>query len=41
MDSAAFALCMDNNIPIIVFDFFDPKALEGVVRGKTVGTVVS
>jgi hypothetical protein len=24
-----------------VFDFFDPKALEGVVMGKTVGTVVS
>ena len=40
MDSAAFALCMDNNIPIVVFDFFDPKALQGVVMGKTVGTVV-
>ena len=40
MDAAAFALCMDNNIPIVVFDFFDPKALEGVVMGKTVGTVV-
>ena len=41
MDSAAFALCMDNSIPIVVFDFFDPTALEGVVCGKTVGTVVS
>ena len=41
MDSAAFALCMDNNIPIVVFDFFDPNALEGVVAGKTVGTIVS
>ena len=41
MDSAAFALCMDNNIPIVVFDFFDPKALEGVVTGKKFGTVVS
>ena len=41
MDSAAFALCMDNNIPIVVFDFFDPDALEGVVVGKTVGTIVS
>jgi uridylate kinase len=41
MDSAAFALCMDNNIPIVVFDFFDPDALEGVVAGKTVGTIVS
>ena len=40
MDSAAFALCMDNNIPIVVFDFFDPKALQGVARGEAVGTVV-
>jgi len=41
MDSAAFALCMDNSIPIVVFDFFDPDALEGVVAGRTVGTIVS
>ena len=32
---------MDNNIPIVVFDFFDPSALEGVVAGRTVGTIVS
>ena len=41
MDSAAFALCMDNGIPIVVFDFFDKNALEGVIKGKTVGTIVS
>ncbi len=41
MDSAAFALCMDNNIPIVVFDFFDKNALERVVKGETVGTTVS
>ena len=41
MDSAAFALCMDNDIPIIVFDFFDGDALERVVRGEAVGTLVS
>ena len=41
MDSAAFALCMDNGIPIVVFDFFDKNALEGVIKGKTVGTLVS
>ena len=41
MDSAAFALCMDNNIPIVVFDFFDGDALERVVRGEAVGTIVS
>ena len=41
MDSAAFALCMDNSVPIVVFDFFDKNALEGVVKGKPVGTLVS
>ena len=41
MDSAAFALCMDNNIPIVVFDFFDGDALERVVKGEAVGTIVS
>ena len=41
MDSAAFALCMDNGIPIIVFDFFDKNALERVVKGDAVGTIVS
>jgi uridylate kinase len=41
MDSAAFALCMDNSIPIMVFDFFDKNALERVVKGEQVGTLVS
>ena len=41
MDSAAFALCMENEIPIVVFDFFDGDALERVVRGEAVGTLVS
>ena len=41
MDSAAFALCMDNDIPIVVFDFFDGNALERVVKGDSVGTIVS
>ena len=41
MDSAAFALCMDNRIPIVVFDFFDEGALERIVRGDdTIGTLV-
>jgi uridylate kinase len=41
MDSAAFALCMDNKIPIVVFDFFDDEALERIVQGETIGTLVS
>jgi uridylate kinase len=34
-------ICMDNDIPIVVFDFFDGDALERVVKGEAVGTVVS
>jgi len=41
MDSAAFALCMDNKIPIIVFDFFNRTALERIVRGERIGTLVT
>ena len=41
MDSAAFALCMDNAIPVVVFDFFDPGALERLMKGEAVGTIVS
>ena len=41
MDSAAFALCMDNRVPIIVCDFFDKNALARAVRGEKVGTLVT
>ena len=41
MDSAAFALCMDNRVPIVVCDFFDEDALVRVVRGGKVGTLVT
>ena len=40
MDSAAFALCMENNIPIIVFDFFKPGNIERVLAGGRIGTLV-
>jgi uridylate kinase len=41
MDSTAFSLCMDNKIPIIVFDMNKPSNFTDVVRGKQVGTIVS
>ncbi len=41
MDAAAFSLCMENGIPIVVFNFFQPNSLEDVVAGKDVGTLVS
>ena len=41
MDSTAFSLCMDNKIPIIVFDMSQPTNFTDIVLGKTVGTTVS
>ncbi len=40
MDPAAVALCEENNIPIIVFDFAKPGSIEKIVRGDAVGTLV-
>lgn len=41
MDSTAFSLCMDNKMPIIVFDFFRAHNLRRVVLGESVGTLVT
>lgn len=41
MDSTAFSLCMDNKMPIIVFDVFKPHNLRRVVHGEKVGTLVT
>ncbi len=41
MDSTAFSLCMDNKMPIVVFDFFRPHNLRRVVTGEPVGTLVT
>lgn len=41
MDSTAFSLCMDNRMPIIVFDLFRPHNLKRVVLGEKVGTLVT
>lgn len=40
MDAAAFSLCMENSIPIIVFNFFKPDEIVRVLRGEPVGTLV-
>jgi len=41
MDSTAFSLCMDNKMPIIVFDLFKEHNLRRVVTGEKVGTLVT
>ena len=40
MDSTAFSLCMDNKLPIVVFDMMKADNIRNVVLGKTVGTLV-
>jgi uridylate kinase len=40
MDSTAFSLCMDNKMPIIVFDVTKAANLKRVVLGEKVGTLV-
>jgi uridylate kinase len=40
MDSTALSLCMDNNLPIIVFDLRAPSSVERVVAGDLMGTLV-
>jgi uridylate kinase len=41
MDSTAFALCMDNEVPIVVFDMFKAGNIRSVVQGEKIGTLVS
>lgn len=41
MDQTAFALCKENNMPIIVFDMNKPGNLAELMKGSAVGTVVS
>jgi len=41
MDSTAVTLCMENNLPILVLNFWDVNALTGALRGEPTGTLVS
>jgi len=41
MDSTAFSLCMDNKMPIIVFDMNKPDNIRLAIAGEPVGTLVS
>jgi uridylate kinase len=40
-DATAFTLCMDNDLPIVVFDLLVDGNIARAVRGETIGTVVS
>ena len=40
MDSTALSLCMENNLPIVVFDMFKPGSMGCILSGDTVGTTI-
>jgi uridylate kinase len=40
MDSTAVTLCMENNLPILVLNLWDPHALVAALKGEEVGTLV-
>ena len=40
MDSAAFSLCLDNNVPILVFNLGDADGIKKAVLGQSTGTLV-
>jgi len=41
MDSTALALCMENDLPVVVFDVGDPSGILSAARGEEIGTRVS
>ena len=40
MDATAISMCMDHNLPVIVFDMFQPRNLRRVVKGEKLGTII-
>jgi len=41
MDSTALTFCMDNNLPIVVFDLFESGSAARIIAGEHVGTLVT
>jgi len=41
LDSTAISLCMENELPIIVVDLWQPNSIERVVLGEPIGTIIS
>ena len=41
MDGTAITLCMENALPVVVFDMFQDGNIERVVKGETIGTTIS
>lgn len=41
MDMTAFTLCEENNLPIVVFDAYQPDQLPKILQGEHISTLIS
>jgi uridylate kinase len=41
MDATALSLCLENKLPIHVFDLQAPRSIEQVIVGESIGTIVT
>jgi uridylate kinase len=41
MDSTAVSLCMENKLPIVVFNIFEQGSMRSILSGDTVGTIIA
>lgn len=41
MDSTAVSLCMDNNLPIVVLNFWQEESVKRLIMGETIGTTIT
>ena len=41
MDATAFSLCLENKLPVIVFDIREPNGIQRAIAGEPIGTLVS
>ena len=41
MDQTAFAMCQENNLPVVVFDINDPTNIRRILEGEKIGTLVT
>ena len=41
LDSTALSMCMDNKVPISVFNIFNKGSLSGILNGKKIGTLIT
>ena len=41
MDTTALSICMENDLPIRVFDINNPENLVRIIKGESIGSLVS